>query len=161
MATNPDQTIRDSRRAAMSILDSAKAKDAQRGPQNTVPQVDKTAVRRTKVNPVDDFLKAGKRKEAADAFDLANRVRTMSDEDFEKAMADGSITPEQLRKAGEYDWDIYMGDVWGETDLPEQFDPEPTYDEFIADPEKYGYTRGANEELDRSFDRYKRTVKQQ
>lgn len=160
MATNPDQTIRDSRRAAMSILDSAKAKDAQRGPQNTVPQVDKTAVRRTKVNPVDDFLKAGKRKEAADAFDLANRVRTMSDEEFEKAMADGSITPEQLRKAGEYDWDIYMGDVWGETDLPEQFDPEPTYDEFIADPEKYGYTRGANEELDRSFDRYKRTVKQ-
>lgn len=160
MATNPDQTIRDSRRAAMSILDSAKDKDQQRGPQNTAPQVDKTAVRRTKVNPVDDFLKAGKRKEAADAFDLANRVRTMSDEDFEKAMADGSITPEQLRKAGEYDWDIYMGDVWGETDLPEQFDPEPTYDEFIADPEKYGYTRGANEELDRSFDRYKRTVKQ-
>ena len=161
MATNPDQTIRDSRRAAMSILEGAKAKEGQRGPQNTVPQVDKTAVRRTKANPVDDFLKAGKRKEAADAFDLANRVRTMSDEDFEKAMADGSITPEQLRKAGEYDWDIYMGDVWGETDLPEQFDPEPTYDEFITDPEKYGYTRGANEELDRSFDRYKRTVKQQ
>ena len=160
MATNPDQTIRDSRRAAMSILDSAKAKEEQRGPQKTLPQVDKTAVRRTKVNPVDDFLKAGKRKEAADAFDLANRVRTMSDEDFEKAMADGTITPEQLRKAGEYDWDIYMGDVWGETDLPEQFDPEPTYDEFIADPEKYGYTRGADEELDRSFDRYKRTVKQ-
>ena len=161
MATNPDQTIRDSRKAAMSILDSAKAKEGQRGPQNTVPQVDKTAVRRTKVNPVDDFLKAGKRKEAADAFDLSQRVRTMSDEDFEKAMADGSITPEQLRKAGEYDWDVYMGDVWSETDLPEQFNPEPTYDEFIADPEKYGYTRGANEELDRSFDRYKRTVKQQ
>lgn len=161
MATDPNQTIRDSRRAAMSILDNAKAKDGQRGPQNTAPQVDKTAVRTTKVNPVDDFLKAGKRKEAHDAFDLANRVRTMSDEEFEKAMADGSITPEQLRKAGEYDWDIYMGDVWSETDLPEQFDPEPTYDEFIADPEKYGYTRGANEELDRSFDRYKRTVKQQ
>ena len=161
MATNPDQTIRDSRKAAMSILNSAKAKEGQRGPQNTVPQVDKTAVRRTKVNPVDDFLKAGKRKEAADAFDLANRVRTMSDEDFEKAMADGSITPEQLRKAGEYDWDVYMGDVWGETDLPEQFNPEPTYDEFIADPEKYGHHRGWNEETDRAFDRYKRTVKQQ
>ena len=161
MATNPDQTIRDSRRAAMSFLNAAKAKEEQRGPQNTVPQVDKTAVRRTKVNPVDDFLKAGKRKEARDAYDLAQRVRTMSDEDFEKAMADGTITPEQLRKAGEYDWDVYMGDVWSETDLPEQFNPEPTYDEFIADPEKYGHHRGWNEETDRAFDRYKRTVKQQ
>ena len=159
MATNPDQTIRDSRKAAMSILNSAKAKDGQRGPQNTVPQVDKTAVRR-KANPVDDFLEAGKRLEARDAARLADRVRTMSDEEFENAMESGDITPEQLRKAGEYDWDVYMGDVWGETDLPEKFNPEPTYDEFIADPDKYGYTRG-NEEQDRSFERYKRTVKQQ
>ena len=160
MATNPDQTIRDSRKAAMSILDSAKAKDAQRGPQNTVPQVDKTAVRRTKVNPVDDFLKAARRKEAADAIDTEQKVFNMSDEDFEQAMRDGTITPEQLRKAGEYTWDIWMGDVWSETDLPDQM-AEPTYDEFIADPEKYGYTRGDYEEQDRAFDRYKRTIKQQ
>lgn len=159
MATNPDQTIQDSRKAAMSFLDAAKAKEEQRGPQNTVPQVDKTAVRR-KPNPVDDFLKAGKRKEAADAFDLVNRVRTMSDEDFEKAMADGSITPEQLRKAGEYDWDVWMGDVWMEN--PDNDDvPEPTYDEFMADPEKYGFHRDWNDEDARSFDRYKRTVKKQ
>jgi len=161
MPTDVNQTIQDSRKAAMSFLDAAKAKEQQRGPQNTVPQVDKTAVRRTKVNPVDDFLKAAKRKGASDRFDLAQRIREMSDEDFEKAMADGSITPEQLRQAGEYEWDVYMGDVWSETDLPEQFNPEPTYDEFIADPEKYGHHRGWNEETDRAFDRYKRTVKQQ
>ena len=71
MATDTNQTIRDSRKAAMSILNSAKAKDGQRGPQNTVPQVDKTAVRR-KPNPVDDFLKAGKRKEAADELEALN-----------------------------------------------------------------------------------------
>ena len=160
MATDTNQTIRDSRKAAMSILNSAKAKEGQRGPQNTVPQVDKTAVRTTKVNPVDDFLEAGKRLEARDAARLADRVRTMSDEEFEKAMADGSITPEQLRKAGEYDWDIYMGDVWMEN--PDNDDvPEPTYDEFMADPEKYGFHRDWNEEDARSFDRYKRTVKQQ
>jgi DNA/RNA endonuclease G (NUC1) len=34
-------------------------------------------------------------------------------------------------------------------------------DEFMADPEKYGYRRGLNEETDRSFDRYRRTVKKQ
>lgn len=161
MATNPDQTIRDSRKAAMSILNSAKAKEGQRGPQNTVPQVDKTAVRR-KPNPVDDFLKAAKRKEAHDAVDLAVKVRDMSDEEFENAMKSGEITPEQLRKAGEYDWDVYMGDVWIENpDNEERFNPEPTYDEFIADPEKWGHHRGWNEEQDRAFDRYKRTVKQQ
>jgi len=159
MATNPDQTIRDSRRAAMSILDSAKAKDAQRGPQNTVPQVDKTAVRRTKANPVDDFLNAAKRLEARDAFDLAQRVRTMSDEDFEKAMADGSITPEQLRKAGEYEWDIYMGDVWSEGDHDDEVGP--TYDEFMADPAKYGAEDDDEYvKYPLRWGRYKRTIKQ-
>ena len=159
MATNPDQTIRDSRRAAMSILDSAKAKEEQRGPQKTLPQVDKTAVRRTKVNPVDDFLKAGKRKEAADAFDLTQRIRTMSDEDFEKAMADGTITPEQLRKAGEYEWDIYMGDVWSEGDHDDEVGP--TYDEFMADPAKYGAEDDDEYvKYPLRWGRYKRTIKQ-
>ena len=87
-----------------------------------------------------DFLRAGRRKELKDdgGFDLHYRFRNMSDDDFYKGVADGSITPEQIRKAGEYAHDVYMGDVWTEQD--ENWDkPEPTYDEFIADPAKYGY----------------------
>jgi hypothetical protein len=79
----------------------------------------------------------------------------MSDEEFDSAVSTGTLTPEQIRKAGEYDWDNYMGDVWWETDLPDEME-EPTYDEFMADPAKYGYKRGINEETDRAFDRYAR-----
>lgn len=146
MATDVNQTIRDSRKAAMSFLDAAKAKEERRGPQNTAPQVDKTAVRKAKKSPTQDFLDAARRNEAratakqnneeAD-FDIAQRVRQMSDEDFNKAVADGALTPEQIRRAGEYEWDIYMGDVWSETDAPET-QKEPTYEEFMADPAKYG-----------------------
>jgi len=167
MATDPNQTIQDSRKAAMSFLDAAKAKDQQRKTRGaTIPPGGGAKGN----SAVDSFLSAGRRNEARAAarqageetgFDLAQRIRNMSDEDFDKAVVDGSLTPEQLRRAGEYDWDTYMGDVWSETDLPEQFNPEPTYDEFIADPEKYGYRRGLNEETDKAFDRYKRTVKQQ
>ena len=170
MATDTNQTIQDSRRAAMSFLDAAKKKAEGRKNRNATFPSAKGGGVRGGAKAVDSFLSAGQRNEARAAarqnggetdFDLADRIRQMSDEDFEKAMSDGTITPEQLRRAGEYDWDVYMGDVWGETDLPEQFNPEPTYDEFIADPEKYGYTRGVNDEIDRAFDRYKRTVKQQ
>lgn len=160
MATDVNQTIKDSRKAAMSILDSAKDKDQQRGPQNTAPQVDKTAVRRTKVNPVDEFLKAAKRKEQGEAIDLAERIRSMSDEDFDKAVTSGELTPEQIRRGAYYDWDTYMDDVWSETDLPDQM-PEPSFDEFMEDPERYGYKYGLNEDDDRIFERYRKTAKQQ
>ena len=172
MATDTNQTIQDSRRAAMSFLDAAKKKAEGRKNRNaTFPSARGGGVRGD-TKAVDSFLSAGQRNEARAAarqngggetdFDLADRIRTMSDEDFEKAMSDGTISPEQLRRAGEYDWDIYMGDVWMENpDNEEKFNPEPTYDEFIADPEKYGYTRGVNDETDRAFERYKRTVKKQ
>ena len=157
MATDPNQNIQDSRRAAMSFLNAAKAKEERRVPQNTVPQVDKTAVPRTKANPADDFLKAAKRKEAHDAATLADRVRTMSDAEFNEALKNGAITPEQLRKAGEYEWDTYMGDVWMEN-ADNDLLPEPTYDEFMADPEKYGYVNHPDAAW--KFDRYKSTVRQ-
>ena len=88
----------------------------------------------------DDFLRAGRRNELKKegGFALHDRFSQMSDEEFDKAVADGSITPEQRRQAGEWAWDTYMGDVWMEQD--ENFDkPEPTYEEFMSDPAKYGY----------------------
>ena len=166
MATDTGNIIRDSRKAAMSFLNAAKDKEERR------------RTRRPVVPPgggsggnsaVEDFLSAGQRSAARTAaarngeetdFDLAQRIRSMSDEDFDKAVVDGTLTPEQIRRAGEYDWDVYMGDVWSETDLPDQM-PEPTYDEFIVDPERYGYQRGINEENDRAFDRYRRAMQKQ
>ncbi len=109
---------------------------------------------------VSDFLRAGRRKEAGkrdsgeSAFDLMNRIRGMSDDEFGEALRTGALTADQVRKAGEHDWDVYMGDVWSEGDGPDRFPVEPTYDEFMAEPEKYGYRRGVNEETDRAFDRY-------
>lgn len=112
---------------------------------------------------VSDFLRAGRRKEAAQSAatpeerpsSIMDRIRNMSDDEFGEALRSGSLTPDQVRKAGEYDWDTWMGDVWSETDWPDRV-AEPTYDEFMADPEKYGYERGVNEETDRAFDRYRR-----
>lgn len=116
---------------------------------------------------VSDFLRAGRRNEARrekrdlvtapdtdNAIDLDSRIMGMSDEEFDNAVKTGELTPDQIRKAGEYAWDVYMGDVWSEGDGPDRFPVEPTYDEFMADPEKYGYIRGGYEERDRAFDRY-------
>lgn len=96
---------------------------------------------------VSDFLRAGRRKEAKQAsaasednpIDIADRIRRMSNEDFDAAVSGGKLTPEQIRKAGEYEFDNYMGDVWSESHYADE-GPEPTYDEFIANPQKYGVT---------------------
>lgn len=111
-------------------------------PDKNKVQQDKTRVQTIQDSrrAADAFLRAGRRRELNEerAGDLADRFREMSDEDFDRGVADGSITPEQIRKAGEYDFDVYMGDVWVEK--PENDGkPEPSYDEFMADPAKYGY----------------------
>ena len=89
----------------------------------------------------DDFLRAGRRKEnrGSDGFDLHNRFSQMSDEEFDKGVADGTITPEQIRKAGQYAYDNYLLDVWSEMDRAET-EPEPTYEQFMENPYKYGYS---------------------
>lgn len=110
---------------------------------------------------VSDFLRAGRRNEAGrkpsgdgeSVYELADRLRGMSDEEFDAAVKGGSLTPDQIRKASEYDWDVYMGDVWSEGANADAM-PEPTFDEFMADPARYGYERGINAETDRTFDRY-------
>lgn len=124
---------------------------------------------------VSDFLRAGRRKEARataaknggeDDVDLAHRIRTMSDADFDEAVKTGALTPEQIRRAGEYEYDTYMGDVWSEGDHDDE--PEPTYDEFVANPRKYGVTYtdedAANDpDMDIypvNWGRYKSTVRQ-
>ena len=92
-----------------------------------------------------DFLRAGRKKEHKEAakptdgkpesgFELYNKYREMSDDEFNAGVADGTITPEKKRKAGEYFYNFWMGDVWGEGNDG----PEPTYEEFMADPKKYG-----------------------
>ena len=91
------------------------------------------------------FLKAGRKAEHKKAalpsekkesgFALYDRLRHMSEDDFNAGVQNGSITPEQRRRAGEYFYDMWMGDVWGEGDHNE---PEPTFEEFMANPAKYG-----------------------
>ena len=155
MAKDVAQTIRDSRRAAMEILDGAKEREKERNNRaGAASPAERTkafnernrasdARRGARTNPVEDFLRAGKVREAhrngqeAD-FDIAQRIRSMSDEQFDDAVKSGYLTPEQIRKAGEYEYDIYMGDVWSEN-ADNDLLPEPTYDEFMADPAKYGY----------------------
>ena len=195
---NYQQTIQDSRKAAMSILESAKKKDEERN-NRTAPfsrggDTDTDVERRPRLaNPddvtdsaieesirngvkgrraarkaVDDFWRAAYRKADSPTpplapdndspIDIDNRIMEMSDEEFENAVASGELTPEQIRKAGEYAWDVYMGDVWSESHYADE-GPEPTYDEFMADPEKYGYIRGGYEERDRAFDRYAKYLK--
>jgi hypothetical protein len=159
MPTDTNQTIQDSRKAAMSFLDAAKKKEEDRGNRTS------TYTRggsRKKVGAVDGFLSAGRRNEARAVaakngeesdFDLAWRISRMSDEDFDKAVVDGTLTPEQIRRAGEYEYDTYMGDVWTEQD--ENFDkPEPTYEEFMSDPAKYGAEDIDDPEFPRRFSRY-------
>ena len=159
MPTDTNQTIQDSRKAALSFLDAAKKREEDRNNRNATYSRGGT---RRKLGTVEGFLSAGRRNEARAAaaqkggdtdFDLADRIRRMSDEDFDKAVASGALTPEQIRRAGEYEFDTYMGDVWSESHYADE-GPEPTYDEFMADPEKYGYIRGGYEERDRAFDRY-------
>lgn len=90
----------------------------------------------------DDFLRAGRRKElrAEDGWDLHNRFSQMSDEDFDRGVADGSITRDQIEKAGRNAYEDYMLDVWSETDQAEDMGGEwPSYEEFMENPEKYGY----------------------
>ena len=161
MPTDTNQTIQDSRKAAMSFLESAKNKMKERKERKST--YSRGGGSRNEGSAVDNFLSAGQRNEARAVasqsggetdFDLASRIREMSDEDFDKAVASGELTPDQSRRAGEYDWDVYMGDVWMEGDNPDRFPVEPTYDEFMSDPAKYGYERGINEETDRAFDRY-------
>lgn len=163
MPTDTNQTIQDSRKAAMSFLESAKNKMKERKERKST--YSRGGGSRGDGSAVDNFLSAGRRNEARAVasqnggetdFDLASRIREMSDDDFDNAVASGELTPEQIRRAGEYDWDVYMGDVWSEGDGPDRFPVEPTYDEFMSDPAKYGYRRGINEETDRAFDRYAR-----
>lgn len=103
----------------------------------------------------DDFLRAGRRRarRTSDGFDLHNRFSQMSDEEFDKGVADGTITPEQIRSAGQYAYENYMDDVWSETDAAET-EPQPTYEQFMADPAKYGYSE-RDEDPDRMY-RYQR-----
>ena len=72
-----------------------------------------------------------------DGFDLYNRISEMTDDEFNQAVSSGEITPEQIEKAGRYAHENYLLDVWSETDRAES-EPEPTYEQFIADPAKYG-----------------------
>ncbi len=159
MATDTNQTIQDSRRAAMSFLESAKKKAEDR--KNRRPTYPRGGGSRGEVSAVDNFLGAGRRNEARAAaaqnggesdFDLAWRISRMSDDDFEKAVADGSLTPEQIRRAGEYEYDTYMGDVWSEGDHDDEV--EPTYEEFMSDPAKYGAEDIEDPEFPRRFSRY-------
>ena len=160
MATDTNQTIQDSRRAAQSFLDAAKKKiDDRKNRRSTYPRGGGS---RGEGSAVDNFLSAGQRNEARAVaaqnggesdFDLAWRISRMSDEDFDKAVADGSLTPEQIRRAGEYEYDTYMGDVWSEGDHDDE--AEPTYEEFMSDPAKYGAPDDTTDpEYPRRFSRY-------
>lgn len=72
-----------------------------------------------------------------------NRIAEMPDDEFDRAVKSGELTPEQIRAAGEYFHDVWMGDVWAEGEHDDE--PEPSYEEFYADPAKYGYSEDDNE----------------
>lgn len=109
----------------------------------------------------DDFLRAGKRRARMQnhGFDLHNRFSKMSDEDFDAAVADGTITPDQIRAAGQYAFETWRDDVWSETD-DAMDQPDPTYEEFIADPSKYGYKEYPEDEFPNRMYRYQRDYQQ-
>ena len=198
MATDVNQTIQDSRKAAMSFLDAAKAKENARKNKEGVPSPkERTRAFNERFNAreyqrakqagpeamdqywkeekdrqdmeksrraASDFLNAGRRNEERAAaaqngeetgFDLHDRVSHMSDEEFDRGVADGTITPEQIRKAGQEAYENYMLDVWSETDQAEDM-PWPSYEEFMENPEKYGYTSiNDDSEYPDRFERYK------
>ena len=114
------------------------------GVENSVPPVS----RKGKIkNAINEFLRAGRHKEKVeggggrgemDAFEIADMIGNMSDEEFDKAVANGELTPEMIRKAGEYERQVWDDDVWSETDEGEN-NPLPPYDEFFSNLDKYGY----------------------
>lgn len=121
-------------------------------PEAVKPQVDNTFVKPGKA--AEAFLRAARRKERKESgFELASRFREMSDEEFDKGVANGTITPEQIKAAGEYQYDVFMGDVWAE-DPDNDGKEEPSYEEFMSQPEKYGYTEWEGEEAQKLY-RYK------
>lgn len=72
-----------------------------------------------------------------DGIGIFNRIDDMSDEEFDRAVKSGELTPEQIHAAGDYFKDVWIGDVWREGDHDDE--PDPTYEEFYADPSKYGH----------------------
>lgn len=162
MATDTNQTIQDSRKAAQSFLDAAKKKiEDRKNRRSTYPRGGGS---RGEGSAVDNFLSAGRRNEARAAaaqkgeetgFDLHDRFSHMSDDEFNRGVADGTITPEQIRKAGQEAYENYMLDVWSEMD-DNDLKPWPSYEEFMENPEKYGYTTiNDDTEYPDRFDRYK------
>jgi len=121
--------------------------------------------RRAQRRAVNDFWRSAMRKGAPkqegeeSGWDLHDRFSRMSDEDFDKGVADGTITKDQIRKAGQDAYENYMLDVWSENaDNDEK--PWPSYEEFYENPEKYGYSKETAAENDASeypdrFYRYK------
>jgi len=120
--------------------------------------------RRAQRRAVNDFWRSAMRKgapkqEEESGRDLHDRFSHMSDEDFDKGVADGTITKEQIRKAGQDAYENYMLDVWSEQD-DNDLKPWPSYEEFYENPEKYGYSKETAAENDASeypdrFYRYK------
>jgi len=86
-----------------------------------------------------DFLKTGRRLERKQepGYELYRKFNKMSDDEFDAAYKNGDINEDDIRKAGEYAFDVYMGDVWSEGD--HDGEKEPTYEEFMSDPGKYGF----------------------
>lgn len=110
-----------------------------------------------------DFMRSAMRKSAPkdeeNGFDLHNRFSRMSDEEFDRGVADGTITKDQIRKAGQEAYENYMLDVWSETDQADEAGGKwPSYEEFYENPEKYGYSKETAAENDASEypDRYYR-----
>ena len=86
-----------------------------------------------------------------DRIDFFDKINEMSDEDFDKAVKSGELTNDQIRSAGEYFLDTWIGDVWREGDHDDE--PDPTYEEFYANPSKYGHTEGQS--FGSHLDRYR------
>lgn len=122
--------------------------------------------RRAQKRAVDGFWRSAMRKSAPkqeeeSGWDLHDRFSHMSDEEFDRGVADGTITKDQIRKAGQEAYENYMLDVWSETDQADEAGGKwPSYEEFYENPEKYGYTSEVAAENDSSkypdrFYRYK------
>lgn len=120
--------------------------------------------RRAQKRAVDGFWRSAMRKsspeqEEESGWDLHDRFSRMSDEEFDRGVADGTITKDQIRKAGQEAYENYMLDVWSETDQADEAGGKwPSYEEFYENPEKYGYSKETAAENDASEypDRYYR-----